>query len=514
MWVWLDRAGLVLFDAALSTALFLSVVVLTMLVCRQPSRRLLVVRASLVASLAMVPLVALAPLPRFDLLAMFLEADLLPPTSLIDTASSQQPSAEQPLPQGRLHAFFTAFKGDYAAWGGRWLPRTVTLFVLAVAATGAAWLLLGFWGVRWLLRHSREPSPATRAVYDALGIGSPTSRLRPSLRVSAGVQRPVLVGMIRTTILIPPPYDQPEGSPEFLKLSLLHEIAHAEQSDPWFGTIASLAQSIWFFLPHVWWLRSQLMIDQEFVADNAASRRYGTSSGYAASLLCLADSRPTSKVAERVEGRDPIASPAEKLDVRSPLFQRILMLLYCPFRVESSPPRPWSWSMRLVVVLASLGSACLCIRWPHATALEQARSATSRFQHEPFRVADFVAAPLVFTAGGRALPYHMPVALPSHFELTVEALSNLRDLAKVSIAGHPLNGNPSSARATDSLPNPVAHAESWHQVRLKREGHELSLWIDGRKSPTALSPKTTSKWLTFEPAPERPTHFRNLVVVW
>ena len=41
MWMWLDRVGLILFDAALSTALFLSVVVCAMLVCRQPSRRLL-----------------------------------------------------------------------------------------------------------------------------------------------------------------------------------------------------------------------------------------------------------------------------------------------------------------------------------------------------------------------------------------------------------------------------------------------------------------------------------------
>ena len=58
MWMWLDRFGFILFDAALSTALFLSVVVLCLLVCRQPSRRLLIVRLSLLASLAMLPLVA------------------------------------------------------------------------------------------------------------------------------------------------------------------------------------------------------------------------------------------------------------------------------------------------------------------------------------------------------------------------------------------------------------------------------------------------------------------------
>jgi len=66
MWMWLDRVSLILFDAALSTGLFLSVVVLAMLVCRQPSRRLLLVRSSLLASLAIIPVVAVLPLPRVD----------------------------------------------------------------------------------------------------------------------------------------------------------------------------------------------------------------------------------------------------------------------------------------------------------------------------------------------------------------------------------------------------------------------------------------------------------------
>ena len=117
-------------------------------------------------------------------------------------------------------------------------------------------------------------------------------RLRPLLRVSSRVQHPVVVGLFRPTILIPLAFDEPEGDPELLRLSLLHEMAHAEQWDPWFGTIAGLAQIVWFFLPQTWWLRSQLLIDQEFMADRFAAIRYGTSSGYAASLVSLAESRP------------------------------------------------------------------------------------------------------------------------------------------------------------------------------------------------------------------------------
>jgi BlaR1 peptidase M56 len=510
MWMWLDRFGFILFDAALSTAIFLSVVVLCLLVCRQPSRRLLIVRVSLLASLAMLPL-TLAPLPRLDVLAMIRQAGLwLPPSP----ETGELPMHEQRLGEGRLNSFITAFQGDYAARAGRWMPRSLTLIVLAVASTGAAWVLLGFWGVRWLVRHAREPSPPTRSVYDALARGTGSRRPRPDLRVSSGVQRPVLVGFLRTTILIPSRYDEPLASPEFLKLSLLHELAHADQCDPWFGTIASLAQSVWFYLPHVWWLRSQLIMDQEFMADNVASLRYGTSSSYAASLLSLADSGPAQAEHGRVRRPKSIAYPTEKPDVHSPLFQRMLMLLHCPFLVEQRPPRRWSWSLRLVLILACLGSACVCIRWPHARAVEQIPSAGDLGRHEAFRVSDFVAPPMVLTQGGRALAYHMPIALSSHFNLTVDVLATTRHLAKVYIAGHPLITDDSQNRLTDPLSNPAPYAESWHQIRLMREGHELSLWIDGRKSPADLDPRSTSEWLTFEPGPDRPTSFRNLVVQW
>jgi BlaR1 peptidase M56 len=514
MWMWLDRVGLILFDAALSTGLFLSLVVLAMLVCRQPSRRLLLVRSSLLASLAIIPVVAVLPLPRVDVLDLILRADFLPPSSpAIELDGQSRPSSGQNGVGGRVRSHIAIFKGDYAAWAGRWLPRSLTLIVLTVAVTGAAWVLLGFWGVRWLLRHSREPSPSTQAIYATVSALWTEKRARPDVLVSSAVQRPVLVGLRRTTILIPASYEAPEASDEICKLSLLHELAHAGQSDPWFGTVASLAQSIWFFLPHVWWLRSQLMIDQEFMADHAASRGYGTAKDYAASLLSLADSRPASTALERSLRRDRSVRSSDERRMRSPLYQRMLMLLHCPFPVERKLPRRWSWSLRLVVFVASFASACLCVRWPHAWAIEQARSGAAKGEREPFRVADFVAAPVVHTSSGRGLPHHMPVSLSARFDLRVEVLAGANELEKIQIAGHSLISDPSLQRVIDPLSNPSFHAVSWHHVRLRREGPELALWIDGSRSAAILDPDATTEWLTFDPA-ERFVSFRNLVVDW
>jgi beta-lactamase regulating signal transducer with metallopeptidase domain len=142
--------------------------------------------------------------------------------------------------------------------------------------------------VSWLIRNSRAPSVATQGIFDRLFAGDERRRTRPALRVSSRVHHPVVVGFFWPTILVPSVYEEPGGDPELLRLSLLHEIAHANRRDPWFGTAASLAQTVWFFLPQMWWLRSQLMIDQEFLADRSAALRYGTTSGYAASLLSLA----------------------------------------------------------------------------------------------------------------------------------------------------------------------------------------------------------------------------------
>ena len=275
------------------------------------------------------------------------------------------------------------------------------------------------------------------------------------MRVSSAVERPVLVGFRRTTILIPASYEEPEASAEICKLSLLHELAHAAESDAWFGTIASLAQSIWFFLPHIWWLRSQLMIDQEFIADHAASQGYGTPKDYAASLLSLADSRAASAALKRAYRHAPALVTTTERHQHSPLFQRMRMLLQCPFPVERSLPRRWSWSLRGVVLVASLASACVCIRWPHAHAVEQRSGGGAKGVGQSFRVAEFVAAPIVHTSSGHGLPHHMPVELPSRFSLA--SMSSRAPLYSPRFALPDIRSQPIHRPNTRLIPSPIHH---------------------------------------------------------
>jgi hypothetical protein len=186
------------------------------------------------------------------------------------------------------------------------------------------------------------------------------------------------------------------------------------------------------------------------------------------------------------------------------------MLLYCPYPVETRAPRHWSWGLKLAVIGVSVLAACLCIRWPDADRIMRRLSGEAPRVPSTFRVADFVAEPQVAVPGGRAQPTVLPVALPSRFDLTVEVRAIPDDLPSIRIAGMPLGLPRPRGRASDR----IHQDESWHRVRLCREEHRVSVFVDGESISIPPTRGILSDWLTIEPAAERPAIFRNLVVTW
>ena len=388
------------------------------------------------------------------------------------------------------------------------------LLVLGGIGAGFAWLLLGFGGVQWLIQRSRPPSTATRCLHEHMAAMVSRVAKRSVLRVSTRVHRPVVVGFIRPTILIPESLDLPAGNPEFLRLSLLHEMAHVERYDPWFNTVANLAQTVWFFLPHTWWIRSQLMIDQEFLTDQSAARRYGATSDYASSLLSMA-AHPSPQDLGELGGPATNTPSRDKTGVPSALFQRMLMLLHCPFPLETRTPRLWSWILNLAVVGASVVAVCLVVRWPDSERVGAgARPPTASASHK-FRVAHFVAEPLAGQPNGRSIAYVMPLPLPPSFDLDVEVRSSPDDLAQIRIAGHPLNrAAPQQTNPNTFADSGSADAKSWRRVHFHRDHQKVIVKVDGLPLSDEPLPEATSEWLTIEPAPESVAEFRDLIVTW
>ncbi len=198
----------------------------------------------------------------------------------------------------------------------------------------------------------------------------------------------------------------------------------------------------------------------------------------------------------------------------------MMMLLHCPYPVESRTPRVWSWTSRLAVIVASVAAACLVIRWPQASlALPALPAAIS--SRPPFRVAHFVAKPLPDHARSqRALVYVLPVALPPRFDLDVDVRSAGADLSQVRIAGQPLGipgGTTAPDRPAPSSPVTIAtdDAAAWHHVHIHRDHHHrLSVMFDGRTIPGPSHTDAATDWLTIEPSSRGAAEFRDLVVTW
>ena len=494
MGVWVDSLSAILLDATLAATVLFSLAALGLVGCRQPVRRVYLARTTLVCSLLLLPVVAFSPLPRIPLGRLVRGiADV--GDALSAPVEPEQPGAVAPdVPE--------------PAWPARWmgatrrvLPRPGAILVplyAAGVATGLAWLTLGYAGLAWIRRSARAPSAETAAFYERIPWSG--KRARPCLRVTERVSRPVLVGTIRPLILIPGPLDRPEVA-EPLRLSLLHELAHAECCDPLFSLIGRLAQTFWFFLPPAWWIRAQLALDHEFLADRRAASKFGHLPSYASALLGMAS-----------PGGDGVAIRTHKGAMAltgSALVQRVLMLVQCPFPVESRPPLWWVWLLPALLVPATLAGASLRFRLAAATAVPEAAGTTATVREQTFRLPRLTIPPKPAGSQGRAPLFELPVRLPAAFDLSVQVWGTPSTLAATRVVGLRLGGPGSGRHASETPP-------SWHLVQIHREsvGARVRLAVDDHPIPLDPDQDVITTWLSVEPAPDREAQFQHLKLSW
>lgn len=514
MWGELDRCSRVLADATLAETVFLSFAVLLMLFCQQPARRIVVAKAAILLSTLMIPLVAFSPLPRFHPRSWFTaQANQVSGSGLARAAISRSPAAN-PAPSIDPRQVAGGLFRQGSAWANIEIGRMLTLGYLAGVLVGLIWFLLGFWAFARVIGQSREASPELRTLYDHLVCHAQEPRAAPGLRVSARVHRPVLAGLIRPFILIPPEYDQGEFDCQSLQAILTHELAHAAHDDSRFSAAASLAQSLWFFLPFLWWLRVQMRTDQEFLADRRTAMMAGSAANYATRLVSLAARKSRTLIRRPVIDSVPMLSADWRAGgFKSQLLQRVVMLLHCPFEVELRPPRLWSLSLSLLLAGLALGCSAVSLSSPAATGTSVTHT-PARVGKLQFRVAEFVAVPQVVSRSGRSTVYQLPLALPRRWELDVEIHATPSTLRRIRIVG--LMMAPEDEPGVPSYEDPrlVRSSLSWHQVQILHDERRTEIKIDG--DARALNPgqESLSEWLTIEPAADETAVLRNLIVTW
>ncbi|QDV33328.1 M56 family metallopeptidase [Tautonia plasticadhaerens] len=458
-----DRLGPWLLDVGVLASGWFGLVMLLMVGTRQPIRRRDLARAGAIGSLALIPLSAV-PIGRVGY-----TLDL--------------PGAVGPVAAEAMGRAFSAIPVD--------LARVLTIGYLAAAAAGVGWSLLGTWAMRGLVRTTRPASMGARKLYQALPFEGGSRR--PALGVSDRVRRPVLVGGRRRTIVIPEDWDRDDPAAAVrLRLGMLHELAHAERGDPAFHWVAGVSHAVWFAIPFSWWLRRQLRIDQEFLADNRAARSFGdAASGYAASLVETAakGARPGSWGVTTPGGSDRV-----DLD-GSPLLQRVAMLVHCPFPVEGSSPASWRWGVPLVATLVLLA----------ASRLNLALGPPGESSPGPAgRPVAFGLSDLEIDVATSHRSLRLPARLPDRFDLSMDLLAESSTLGEIAVAGVPL-GRMARVRPEDA-PGP----EAWHRVRLVVLGGLARLWVDGHPRAGVTWDPIPGGFLTITPAPGRPLRVRDL----
>ena len=181
--------------------------------------------------------------------------------------------------------------------------------------------------------------------HPAAQIGGPPSD-RVALVTSARAAQPCALFWQTTTIVLPQPLAA-GGDIQALRWALAHEWSHVERGDLTTWTASGIVRWFYFYQPLVWWLRGQLQLSQDYVADAAAARAGEQPEDYAEFLTTSSFTRSTLAAGLGIGGRI------------SDLQRRVVMLVEHRRQLEFKSPRRWNLLALPIAVLVIATAAGL-----------------------------------------------------------------------------------------------------------------------------------------------------------
>ena len=297
---------------------------------------------ALVIGLAMLPV-------TFALLSGHQAADNVPTTAFTQTGSNQvglAPPTEQmeqtPLKQHAESSSaqidqspITAQTDSFVATAASW-RRSLATWATALYVIGVVLMLLRL--VRAIIRANRlavqgsvlTDGPAFQMSQRLVDQWS--MKVTPTLRLAEDVVAPKVVGVLRSTILLPA--SALSGlSHDQLEMILAHELAHVRRHDMWVNLFQRIAEAILFFNPALWFLSRRISALREYCCDELACEAVSHLAGetrtrYAETLLRMVELNldPT----QRAKCHDAIASLAASGSSQSELRRRVARLFGDP----------------------------------------------------------------------------------------------------------------------------------------------------------------------------------------
>lgn len=187
------------------------------------------------------------------------------------TASARETSAEQRSTwRNTLHLAFPWFVAI-------WAVGVVTL---------SLWNIGGWIALQRLIRLGACPAGAN--LQAAVGQLAERLKLKASITVveSVVVRIPSVVGWLRPTILLPSALVT-GLSPEQLEAILAHELAHIRRNDYLANLLQTVAETLLFYHPAIWYASHRIRIEREYCADQMAADICGDRARYAEALTTV-----------------------------------------------------------------------------------------------------------------------------------------------------------------------------------------------------------------------------------
>jgi TonB family protein len=280
-----------------------------------------------------------------------------------------------------------------ASWVRSQIDQRLPIFVV-VWATGVLLLtvqLLASWiRVERVRRRGTRVaaevwSRRLRNVARALGVTRPVRAVESSL-----LDVPTVIGWLRPVILFP--IGVVGGlSPFQLEAILAHELAHIRRRDYLVNVLQSLAETLLFYHPGVWWVSAQIRLEREHCCDDLAVEVCGDRVAYARALMSLEEWRG--------QGRELAVAATG-----GSLVGRVRRLLGVPSHDQR---RSAAW------VAASAAFITLSIGWAsekpaHATSMVETPSASALVT--PTLPSNVIVAPALQQPRDRAVTPQSPIS--------------------------------------------------------------------------------------------------------
>lgn len=172
-----------------------------------------------------------------------------------------------------------------ASIGPLLLPILVALWFTGVCVLLAR-LAGGWWRVHRMIRAARAlPVSAWHAVSQRLAGQLGLHRIVTVVDATF-VDSPVVVGWLQPVILLP--VAALAGlTPEQVRAILAHEIAHVRRHDAIVNFAQTVAETLLFYHPAVWWLSARIRTEREHCCDDVALSVSGDAYAYASALAEL-----------------------------------------------------------------------------------------------------------------------------------------------------------------------------------------------------------------------------------